>query len=102
MKACGIEGAHIFLEPAARNTAPAIALAVRYCIDELGASNDEVIFITPADHIIRPIEAFCKAVLLAADMAPKGRIVTFGIKPTKPETGFGYIQAGIAWEEGYV
>ncbi|WP_312562790.1 mannose-1-phosphate guanylyltransferase/mannose-6-phosphate isomerase [Anaerospora sp.] len=102
LKVCGIEGAHILLEPVARNTAPAIALAVRYCIDELGASDDEVIFITPADHIIRPIEDFCKAVLLAAEMAEKERIVTFGIKPVKPETGYGYIQAGVQWEEGYV
>lgn len=101
LKVCGVESAHIILEPVARNTAPAIALAVRYCIDKLGVSEDEVIVITPADHIIRPTEEFAKAVQLAANMAQKGKVVTFGIKPDKPETGYGYIQAGEPWEAGF-
>lgn len=101
LKVCGVESAHIILEPVARNTAPAIALAVRYCIDKLGVSEDEVIVITPADHIIRPTEEFTKAVQLAANMAQKGKIVTFGIKPDKPKTGYGYIQAGEPWEAGF-
>ncbi|MDF2927797.1 MAG: algA [Anaerospora sp.] len=101
LKVCGVESAHIILEPVARNTAPAIALAVRYCIDKLGVSEDEVIVITPADHIIRPTEEFTEVVQLAANMAQKGKIVTFGIKPDKPETGYGYIQAGEPWEAGF-
>lgn len=101
LKVCGVESAHIILEPVARNTAPAIALSVRYCIDKLGVSEDEVIVITPADHIIRPTEEFAKAVQLAANMAQKGKIVTFGIKPDKPETGYGYIQAGEPWKAGF-
>lgn len=102
LKTCGIDGVHIILEPVARNTAPAIALAARYCIDNLGSSEDEVIFVTPADHIIRPIDAFCKSVQLAAEMARQDKIVTFGIKPDKPETGYGYIQAGAPFGSGFV
>lgn len=102
LKACGAEGAHILLEPVARNTAPAIALAARYCIDQLKASSDEVMFVTPADHIIRPVAAFCKSVCSAVEMAGKGKIITFGIKPNKPETGYGYIQAGEPYGSGFV
>lgn len=101
LKACGIEDAHIILEPVGRNTAPAIALAARYCIEKLGASDSEVIFATPADHIIRPVDTFCKSVKLAADMAAQGKIITFGVKPDKPETGYGYIQAGAACGAGF-
>lgn len=101
LKACDIEDAHIILEPVARNTAPAIALAARYCIEKLGASDDEVIFVTPADHIIQPVDVFCKSVKIAADMAAQGKIVTFGIKPDKPETGYGYIQAGAVCGAGF-
>lgn len=96
LKACAIEGAHIILEPVARNTAPAIALAARYCTEKLGSSDSEVMFVTPADHIIRPLETFCRSVGQAAGIASQGKIVTFGISPDKPETGYGYIQAGEA------
>lgn len=102
LKACGAEGAHILLEPVARNTAPAIALATRYCMDQLNASSDEVILVTPADHIIRPVPAFCETVCLAVEMASQGKIITFGIKPNKPETGYGYIQAGEPYGSGFV
>lgn len=102
LKTCGVEGAHIILEPVARNTAPAIALAARYCIDKLGVTENEVMFVTPADHIIRPVADFCKAVHLASSMAEAGKIVTFGITPDKPETGYGYIQAGTSWRDGFV
>jgi len=102
LKTCGVEGAHIILEPVARNTAPAIALAARYCLDKLGVSENEVMFVTPADHIIRPVADFGKSVRSAAVMASEGKIVTFGIKPDKPETGYGYIQAGASWGDGFV
>ena len=98
---CGAQGAHVLLEPVARNTAPAIALAVRYCQDVLGASDDEVLFVSPADHIIRPIPLFVQAVKQAAELATESRIVTFGIKPDKAETGYGYIQTGEAYGPGY-
>jgi mannose-1-phosphate guanylyltransferase/mannose-6-phosphate isomerase len=83
---------NIILEPEARNTAPAIALGIKYCIEKLGSSDDDVIFVAPSDHIIKPAEKFAKYISLANDMAKQGYIVTFGVKPNKPETGYGYIK----------
>ena len=91
---CGAEAAHIVMEPAARNTAPAIALAAKYCQDVLGCGSDEVLFVSASDHIMRPAVAFQNAVMKAAQFAAQGHMVTFGVKPTKPETGFGYIETG--------
>jgi len=93
--------AHILLEPLARNTAPAIALAVRYCVDRLGCGLDEVMFVTPSDHIISPLDAFASTAQLAESMASQDRIVTFGIAPNHPETGYGYIQAGQPFGSGF-
>lgn len=101
LASCGAAAAHILLEPVGRNTAPAIALAVRYCLEELGAESDEVLFVTPSDHIIRPVEGFVQSVRKAMAVAAQGKIVTFGIKPDKPETGYGYIQAGRAMQIGF-
>ncbi|MEN6414785.1 MAG: mannose-1-phosphate guanylyltransferase/mannose-6-phosphate isomerase [Veillonellales bacterium] len=101
LAACGAAEAHILLEPVGRNTAPAIALAARYCLDELGAGRDEVLFVTPSDHIIKPVESFVRSVRQAAALAVRDKVVTFGIQPDKPETGYGYIQAGKAIEIGY-
>jgi len=98
---CNANDAHILLEPVARNTAPAIALAARYCLDELGSAQDEVMFISTSDHIIRPNDVFGKSVQQAVEMASQNKIVTFGIKPDKPETGYGYIQAGGPCGAGY-
>jgi len=98
---CGAGSAHILLEPVARNTAPAIALATRFCQDELGAAAEEVLFVTPADHIIHPIDIFIKNVRQAVELAAQDKVVTLGIKPDKPETGYGYIQAGEAIGAGY-
>jgi mannose-1-phosphate guanylyltransferase/mannose-6-phosphate isomerase len=83
---------HIILEPVGRNTAPAIALAVKYCTEKLGCGKEEVLFISPADHIIEPREKFSDYLKLSEQVAQAGQIVTFGIKPDKPETGYGYIQ----------
>lgn len=102
LAACGAEEAHILLEPVGRNTAPAIALATRYCIDELGASENEVMFVTPSDHIIRQGELFLQAVGQAEEMAKLEHTVTFGITPDKPEIGYGYIEVGEATGFGYI
>ncbi|GIL19361.1 MAG: mannose-1-phosphate guanylyltransferase/mannose-6-phosphate isomerase [Candidatus Jettenia sp.] len=83
---------HSILEPGSRNTAPAIALGIKYCIDKLGCDKDEVIFVSPSDHIIRPVEKFREYLKEAEEIAKDGFIVTFGIQPTKPETGYGYIK----------
>ncbi len=98
---CNAEAAHIILEPVGRNTAPAIALAARYCQDELGCGDDEVLFVTPSDHVIGKGEIFCQAVRQAETLADQGKIVTFGIRPVSPETGYGYIQAGEPFQLGY-
>lgn len=94
LAAVGAGAAHILPEPAAKNTAPAIALAARYCLDKLGAQGDEVLFVSTSDHVIQPTDAFVAAVRQAAATAGQDRIVTFGVKPTAPEPGYGYIQTG--------
>lgn len=84
---------NIILEPSSRNTAPAISLGIKYCIEKLGCGEDEVVFISPSDHIIRPDEKFAEYLKVSEDMAQKGYIVTFGITPDRAETGYGYIKA---------
>ena len=84
--------ANIILEPVSRNTAPAIALGIKYCVEKLGCKEDEVLFISPSDHVIKPADRFAEYIRLSEDIARKGYMVTFGIKPTRPETGYGYIQ----------
>jgi len=96
------EGAQIVLEPTARSTAPAVALAAKYCMEKLGAGADEVLLIVTSDHIIRPAKAFHEAVETAVRYAEDGRFVTFGVQPDCPETGFGYIELGKALVGAYV
>ncbi len=85
---------HLIFEPAGRNTAPATALSVKYLVDKLGCSEDEIILMCPSDHVIRPDEKFAEYMELAGTIAKKGYIVTFGVKPDRPEQGYGYIKAG--------
>lgn len=94
LSSIGAEDAHIIMEPVGRNTAPAIALAMEYCKEKLGSTKDDIIFISPSDHVIRPGDAFCQVIKESERVAVKGFIVTLGITPTKPETGYGYIEAG--------
>lgn len=95
---CGAQNAHIVLEPCRRNTAPAIALAVRYCLDRLQTNKTEILLVTPSDHMIQPAEIFASAITTGIGVAKQGRIVTFGIKPTQPKIGYGYIQTGDNFE----
>ena len=85
------EDFHTVVEPEGKNTAPAIALMAFKLYKK---DKDALMLVLPADHFMREIAPFEEAVALAAAGAKKGRIVTFGIKPTRPETGFGYIKAG--------
>jgi mannose-1-phosphate guanylyltransferase/mannose-6-phosphate isomerase len=89
------------LEPVGRNTAPAIALAARFLQDRLGP--DALMLVLPADHLIREEARFQAAVAEARSLAGRGYLVTFGIHPTQPETGYGYIRKGerIADSSGY-
>ena len=93
---------NVILEPVGRNTAPAIALVMKYCQEKLKCSKDEVIFICPSDHIIEPVEKFARYARQAEAAAKAGSIVTFGIKPGRPETGYGYIKKGGALGKGGV
>lgn len=81
----------IILEPIARNTAPAIAAAAVTLNDQ-----DVLMLVLPADHVITDVTAFETAVRRASVAAEQGKLVTFGIEPTHPETGYGYIQSGNA------
>ena len=84
----------IVCEPEGRNTAPAIALAIAYAVDRLNASPDETICVFPSDHIIEPLERFVETVRIAERAAQAEYLVTFGVRPTRPETGYGYLQVG--------
>lgn len=88
LAAIGCVGAALILEPAGRNTAPAIALAA------LAAPADALVLAMPSDHLIREPEAFLAAVQAARAAAEQGWLVTFGIAPDRPETGYGYIRQG--------
>lgn len=98
---CNAQDAHIVVEPTGRNTAPAIALAVKYCQEKLNCGGDEVLLVSPADHIIKPIDLFVKSIYQAADLAKQQKLVTFGIKPDKAEIGYGYIEAGEPFDAGF-
>ena len=84
---------NIILEPMGRNTAPAIALVSKFVLDVLNCDENEVLFVCPSDHIISPNDRFAEYVKEAKKIAKDGHIVTLGIKPTKPETGYGYIES---------
>lgn len=92
LKEAGAEAAHIITEPVGRNTAPAISLAMAYVKEKLAAAVAETIFISPADHLIKPVDEFREVITKAEPLAKDGKIVTFGIVPDKPETGYGYIK----------
>jgi mannose-1-phosphate guanylyltransferase/mannose-6-phosphate isomerase len=80
------------LEPFGRNTAPAVALGALYCEAVFGG--DATMLVLPADHLIRDGDAFAAAVERATSLARAGWLTTFGIGPTHPETGYGYIECG--------
>ncbi len=82
---------NIILEPAGRNTAPAIALAA---FAALKKAQDPLLLVLAADHVIADAEAFVQVVLTASQFAQADQLVTFGIVPTAPETGYGYIKRG--------
>ena len=90
LRLVGVLNPAIVLEPVGRNTAPAIAAAA---LQAMAAGDDPLLLVLPSDHVVRDAEAFRAAVQAASPAAEQGALVTFGIVPTAPETGFGYIQA---------
>ena len=86
----GITDYRMILEPVGRNTAPAIGLAA------LAAEPGELLLVMPSDHVIADLPAFHEAIARALPLASEGYLVTFGIEPQSPETGYGYIKMGMA------
>ncbi len=93
-------GVNFILEPEGRNTAPAIGLAA---VNLYKTDADSLMLVMPADHIIKKSEKFLDLVKDAAALAKKGYLVTFGIRPKRPETGYGYIKTGsrVKGQEGF-
>lgn len=94
----GVSG-NFLLEPFGRNTAPAIALAAKYV--EAIKGHDAVMLVLAADHLITDQSGFASAVAEAVKLAIDGYLVTFGIQPSAPETGFGYIEKGYPLDSGF-
>jgi mannose-1-phosphate guanylyltransferase/mannose-6-phosphate isomerase len=91
MRAMGVAAGGLILEPVGRNTAPALTLAALHLAAQ---ADDAVMLVMPADHVITNRAAFHAAVSAAAGLAEAGAVVTFGIVPDRPETGYGYIRRG--------
>ena len=97
LRLLGMEQASILLEPVGRNTAPAIALAA---LQACAQAEDPILLVLAADHLIQDVPAFQASIQTALPLAEAGKLVTFGIVPTHPETGYGYIEQGEAVGEG--
>lgn len=95
LRAVGVRPRHLVLEPAGRSTAPALAVAATLAAE---ADPDALVLAMPADLVIQDLPAFHDVVGKAAALAAAGHIVTFGIRPTSAHTGYGYIQAGPAFD----
>lgn len=93
MRAAGISGGRIVLEPVGRNTAPAAAVGA---LIAQAADPEALVLLMASDHVIRDVKGFQAAVATASKAALAGRLVTFGIRPDRPETGYGYIRKGTA------
>lgn len=91
LRQIGIGDAQIILEPAARNTAPALTLAAEHVMDQYA---DAIMLVMPADHVINDAPSFINCVQSGLELASQGKLMTFGVVPDKPETGYGYIKKG--------
>lgn len=83
----------IIIEPERKNTAPAVALAVKYMQEKMGACDDECFVVCSSDHLLSPEKTFLEAIHYAEQVAKGRRHVVFGVRPHRPETGYGYIKA---------
>ncbi|ART80937.1 mannose-1-phosphate guanylyltransferase/mannose-6-phosphate isomerase [Oceanisphaera avium] len=97
LRQLGMDDSTILLEPVGRNTAPAIALAALQAVNK---GEDPTLLILAADHLIQDTEAFHDSIAKALPLAEAGKLVTFGIVPTQPETGYGYVERGDALDGG--
>ena len=99
--AAGSEPCYILGEPAARNTAPAVALGAHFAGQVCGSHDDVALLVLSSDHAIEPEEAFVSDVRAGQRLAQRGWLTTFGIQPTRPETGYGYLELGDALGDGF-
>ena len=100
MRQAGYNDARIILEPCGRNTAPAIALAALQLVKATDASADDpLMLVLAADHLIQDVAAFQQGIQKSIPLARQGKLVTFGIVPSHPETGYGYIEQGKELED---
>lgn len=100
LRLAGHVASAVILEPVGRNTAPAVAVAA---LQATAAGADPLLLVLPADHVIRDAAALCEAINRGLAVAEQGMLLTFGIVPTSPETGYGYIKRGkrrVFGEEG--
>ncbi|MGY6164141.1 mannose-1-phosphate guanylyltransferase/mannose-6-phosphate isomerase [Paraburkholderia strydomiana] len=97
LRQIGVASAAIVLEPVSRNTAAAIAVSALLALRD---SAESLLLVLPSDHVIADEPAFVKAAETAAQIAKDGYLVTFGITPTEPHTGYGYIRTGMALLDG--
>jgi mannose-1-phosphate guanylyltransferase/mannose-6-phosphate isomerase len=95
LRLLGLNGT-VVLEPFGRNTAPALTIAA---LEAIKHGSDPVLLVMPADHVITDVDAFQSVVSQGVTLAAKGAVVTFGITPDTPETGYGYIQSGAAFAD---
>lgn len=99
MQQVGLKDSTIILEPCGRNTAPALALAA---LAASAVNPDAELLVMPADHVIKDTEAFAHAVEQGHMLSQEGKLVTFGITPSSPHTGYGYIKRGQALTQGFL
>jgi mannose-1-phosphate guanylyltransferase/mannose-6-phosphate isomerase len=102
LRELGSRPSAVVLEPAGRNTAPAVAVAALLAQRAVTGKEDPLLLVLPADHLIRNTAAFAAAVQAAAAAANAGNLVTFGVVPDRPETGYGYLLKGAdqgAWSK---
>lgn len=93
LQSLGLQHQGILLEPVGRNTAPAVAVAALSLLEK-ATQQDPIMLVLPADHVIPDVAAFQQAIMDASQLAAAGYLVTFGITPVAPETGYGYIEQG--------
>ena len=101
LKKINAESVHVIEEPCPKNTSPAVAIGVKYIMDCMITREDEEIFVAPVDHVIRPVDKFLDIMRVCFDYANEKKLVTIGITPTKPETGYGYIKVSGNYLNGY-
>jgi len=102
LRELGVGAQAVLLEPIGRNTAAAVAAAALVAVERAAGGDEPILAVFPSDHVIGAPVAFLEALRHAVDAAASGRLVTFGVVPDRPETGYGYIQRGAArgpWSE---